>query len=579
MCTAHPSTYPRGPAQASTSVRALLTANPTTTCPHLPACRLKALPAGVQSTIARTAGRPARRACRLLSDAYGPLDGGLRMDGVDDAQELLGMVALSPHRFDCVTSLVLVARPTTVCPAGCIPALCTALPKLSSMYSVIRIHGADVAALAPLVPHLTSLVLAAHAHMGAGLGSLVPRLTWLRSLALPLASWCHNQTVQHELQVLSSLRHLQALEWLGGEGSVASAALWLPPLRALSGLTSLLIRPALHSWDEAAVDALRMGFPELVAVALKLDLEEAEGLRQAAVAALAAHTTLTTVQLDTRHVAQVVDLGCLSALHQLGKLAVTADHDGATDQILEAARHATGLTSLQLQPYYPSAEAASTHFPALAANLKDLRLAAADLRGHMFPVHMCALYGVTKLALESVVLDPTDPQEPLGLGNLEVLELCLTSCVRGGAVLQALQLARLSGLRDLTLDGDALPDDRPWTGDSGVVLGDVHLWQLLPLSSTLARLVLGGTGGCFGALNNIQGPGLAVVGRLTCLQHLALRGMAVLGSPCMHESLLPLPASLRRLELQTDAVAPGVLACLQAAARGQDCVVRVGSWV
>jgi hypothetical protein len=209
------------------------------------------------------------------------------------------MVAVRPHRFEHVTSLVLTAHPTAVdmeYPTGIITALCTALPKLSLLSAAMCVPDADVAALAPLVPHLTSLALAADAPVtGCGIRGLVA-FTALRSLALALHSWV---AVRDKLQVLSSLDHLQALEWLGDEDGVASAARWLPPLRALSGLTNLMIRPALDRWDEAAVDALRAGFPELAALALALQAElDDEELAQGAISALAARTALTSLQLD-----------------------------------------------------------------------------------------------------------------------------------------------------------------------------------------------------------------------------------------------------------------------------------------
>jgi hypothetical protein len=252
------------------------------------------------------------------------------------------------------------------------------------------------------------------------------------------------------------------------------------------------------------------------------------------------------------------------------------------DQILEAVGgRAMAPTSLLLERYRPPVAVDSTNFLALARNLKEVGLCKTYFREDTFPYHMGCLAGVTKLALVDVVLEGCNSEEPLGLselGDLEVLQLRLIDFEGVGAIHQVLGgLAGLRKLRDLTLDLRPELSSELVTGDD-MVLGDVHLWQLLPLCSTLTRLVLGDAKG-YGTLRNIKGPGLAVVGRLTCLRQLELGDLAVLASPCLDGFLLPLPASLRRLELRSDAVVPGVLARLQAAARGQDCAVRVGRWV
>jgi hypothetical protein len=118
-------------------------------------------------------------------------------------------------------------------------------------------------------------------------------------------------------------------------------------------------------------------------------------------------------------------------------------------------------------------------------------------------------------------------------------------------------LAGLSRLLDLALTAWECPTDKP--GDKEGVLGDVHAWQLLTPCHTLTCLVLGDSK-CADTLRSMEGPGLAMVGRLMCLHHLALCNMSVLDNSCLHEYLLPLPASLRRLELESDAVLPGVQA-------------------
>jgi hypothetical protein len=221
------------------------------------------------------------------------------------------------------------------------------------------------------------------------------------------------------------------------------------------------------------------------------------------------------------------------------------------------------------------------HFAPPVLNLKDLSLANLFFPQGKLLLLMRSVTGITRLALVGAVLELRNPEEPLGLselGNLEVLQLCLGGFEGEGAVQQVLlgELAGLSRLQDLTLGAGVEPEQE--VGDADVVMGDVYLWQLLPLCSTLTRLVLDGMLGA-GIVLSIRGPGLAVVGRLTCLHQLKLSSMDVLESPCLDGYLLPLPASLRRLELECNEVAPGVCSRLQAAARRQDCAVSVGYWV
>jgi hypothetical protein len=552
-----------------------------TSCHHLPVCRLKSLPADILSTIARRAGRPTSRASRLLSNAHGPLGCGLRLDGLGGARELLAMAALRPHRFDHVTSVVLTTRAgePLAHPTGILLPLCNALPKLAALSTARPKDCTDLAGLAPLVPHLTALNLPRPAGGGDGLPSLLA-LTGLRSLAIPLLSWAM-LTAKHAggraaqqaaavaaLHSLGSLRCLRALEWLHGPGNATGVpAEWFASLSVLGGLTSLLIRADLHTWDPAAVATLRTGFPELSALALSLRYTDM-AVAQAAVAALAQRTALTSLQLWLgRYSPQVPDLRCLSTLRQLGSLAVQAESGAGVEQIVGVLGLATGLTSLHLGGYCSDDEAAGQHFRALGRTLEDVAFISPcfSFGSASFAAHLGCLTLVTSLRLEGVPL--TSHKGPLGLGKMSCLEVLHISVSNFGDASGMLdELDGLGWLRDLTLSA----------GDLN--LQDVHLWQLLPLCHTLTRLALGGTKSA-DTLRSVQGPGLAVVGRLTCLHELKLCNMEVMESRCLHEYLLPLPASLRRLELESDGVLPGVQASLQAAAGVQDCAVRCGSWV
>jgi hypothetical protein len=73
-----------------------------------------------------------------------------------------------------------------------------------------------------------------------------------------------------------------------------------------------------------------------------------------------------------------------------------------------------------------------------------------------------------------------------------------------------------------------------------------------------------------------------VVGRLTCLRELVLCKLHALWSTALLEYLLPLPGSLRKLELEcSELMGPDtdVWAELQAAAAAQDCPASLyGDW-
>jgi hypothetical protein len=226
------------------------------------------MPADVLPTVARKAGSPSRGASHLLSDAYGPLDCGLCLDGFSSIREPLAMAAadpLRPHHFDHITPTGARRQdgPKGSCPPSAPPCQGSRPrpPRTASGAPLL-----DLAALAPLMPRLTALPLpASSGDMGARIPVMLAH-TGLRSLALPLHSlvlW----PAHSELHALSCFRHLQSLEWLGCRFSASDSA-WLPQLRVLGGLTSLLIRPAVDTWDAAAVDTLRTGFPSLAALAL-----------------------------------------------------------------------------------------------------------------------------------------------------------------------------------------------------------------------------------------------------------------------------------------------------------------------
>jgi hypothetical protein len=408
----------------------------------------------VLSTISRKAGRATRRACHLLSYAYGPLDCGLRLDGSSSVQQLLSMTAHSSSCFEHVTCLVLTAPipPPNAAPlespAGSLPTLCAAMPKLASLRVPITIRDLNgLAGSVPLLPRLTSLALPSVTFANPGLPSL--ELTRLHSVVLPLHAWATPST----LQVLSSFHRLRALEWLDGaleaygSGAVDPAPMavdaerYFTPLRVLSDLTSLLIRPGSHTWDQAALDTLRTGFPMLAALALNLKTKQPHGDdeeipvadEQAPIAALAARTALTSLQLDisgamVAPAQQKVDLRCMSSLWQLRELTAVAEARCSFRQILDIMMTATALTSLHLAEYIADQDRAAWQcFAALAGRLKALDFTHMAFQEGASALHLACLTRITNLRLANWSLPLPDQQverEVLGrMRYLEVLQL------------------------------------------------------------------------------------------------------------------------------------------------------------
>jgi hypothetical protein len=89
-------------------------------------------------------------------------------------------------------------------------------------------------------------------------------------------------------------------------------------------------------------------------------------------------------------------------------------------------------------------------------------------------------------------------------------------------------------LQVLTLPGDY---DLNCNEAGGKVVTGADLWQLLPLQSTLPHLDRS-------VVNGVDGPGLAVIGKLTCLRALQLSGVSALKPADVAKHLLPLPPNV-----------------------------------
>jgi hypothetical protein len=555
------------------------------------ACRLDLLPNPALAIITRKAGRHTRRTCKPLRDAY-PLDCGICLDGVATAADITSLLTLNPQRFSHITALQLTAPPdSTAYSAGLLKAVARSFPQLGNLRfsSWPATRGKHLAHLSLLAPCLTALTLPAR--IGGSpqvVAASLLKLTALHTLSLP-GAFGGNASEVARLSGLKQLQHLDLQHH--GEGYGLAADSFLPALRALSGLTGLAISPPLQfNLDPAALDVLRTSLPRLSALTLIATTMPRSALAGNAprpeaevIAALGHRTALTRLALGIPARGHGLELRALSSLRQLGRLC--AGGRWLVDNLLPdrppglTLCGATALTALHLTGHWsPSIHDVVTlpsNLARVADTLKVLHLTLAWLPASYFQEHAESWRQLAELRLVDVALDclgSSCENHGIHLGklsNLEVLEV--SNSFDAQVRLERIHdLPQLTRLRDLTLGFCELSE---WAG----AIGDEDIWTcLLPLRHSLTRVQLRG----FLDENHdsgIEGRGLQVVGMLSCLKELRLCNLEVLTSPQLHEYLLPLPASLRRLQLQCDDELPAEpLAAVQAAANRQDCAVRVG---
>jgi hypothetical protein len=558
--------------------------------PNRVACRLTSLPSDVQSTIYRKAGRHTRQVAPLWNDAYGPLDCGIRLDHVRNKADMEDLLARDPSRFSDVTALCfrtelpLGSAPDNLHPADVISALPSAFPKLQALdvrsYNGGSVSAAGLRSLSTLSSCLTCLALPAVAPFLPAVAQLA-LLTSLRSLSF---DWHNDNAGSPDLVqgmlALSGLPHLQLLQY-PSQPSICScpAADLLPVLRRMD-LTDLGLNLYLHSWDLDSVEALRTALPQLSALTLLLDFFGTFGnygpdpaSTHAVVAALAQRTALRSLTLDVSDIFhEHHNLASLSAL-QLARLDVKADAEGGPctgklEVLLAAMAVNSTLTSFAFNegmPVFADLSQAALHsLAALAPGLRSFTLSAVLMDDAALLDVVGTMTRLTALHLEGglVHIERKHAVEQLSrLTALQVLEICTRGFRLTQAAVQAINA--LPNLRDLSVGCC----DAPQEVEDKLVDASC-MWSLVSKQHTLTRLALSSAG--------LTGPALgSIVGRMTALQHLELKHMAVITCPLLHKHLLPLPPALRMLRFRSRCLVPEVSAALQAAAQQQGCAFIV----
>jgi hypothetical protein len=551
--------------------------NPTT----LPACRLRFLPDDVLDIIARNAGRPARRACKMLHDAYGPLDCGLRLEDVTTAADITSLLTLHPQRLSHITALQLTAPPGhTAYSADFLEAVARSFPQLGNLRfpSGASMRGDHLSQLRPLAPSLTSLMLPPTVDSPSKAVASLLGLTSLHTLTLP-----GTFAVTSEVGRLSDLKQLQHLDLQHRAGLLLAPAHVLPALRTLSGLTSLAIRPTMVDFDHDSRDMLRTALPCLSALTLLVDVRFQHQGNNAPtaselVAALGHRTALTSLSLAISCTVLQPHGDGLGALSSLGLARLRLEGSWLVDELLRgaaAAAHGGALSALT-RLHLAACCGIPRKLRRVAPNLKAFSLSNARVANSAtcFQGNAQTWGQLTELRLVNVTVEsPGEGHGGIGLGkmsNLEVLEISNQCTMHIHPDIQ--EMRQLTRLRELSLRCCDLPR-------CPHAVNDKDIRRSLLLLRQLTRLELGGLWKDPAASRVKAGQGLAVVRRLSRLKELRLCNLAVLTKPRLPRYLLPLPASLRRLELECgDELRSEVLAAVQAATDMQDCALRVGGW-
>jgi hypothetical protein len=561
-----------------------------------------------------------------MRSMYGPLDGAITLDGIHTRQQLDALLAPDPTRLHHATSLSLTTRdpslyepaPTTLLDPEFLAALPAAFPKLRSLTfsAASKVLEPELSILAPRSSFLTAITLPALAggRLHAAAISIQP-FTNLIALAVDLGVVKVVNDLRQALAELACLPSLRDLamwgEHLDHDGLAAEhaclgcAAHWFSRLGSLT-LTRLAVHMPLHRWDHAAAQALATALPQLKALVISPDFQHASGdqqpadasARQPVLDALASRTGLTALQLNLGGLGAGASLrGCskLLQLHELHVVASNGTEDAGHDpadpegqllqELLEAMAVHRTLTRLAVAraqwisvPVGVSGQGLH-HLLSLSGSLEVLELAAR--LPCSFVSSLVAMTRLSRLKFTNVSFDGVDFREwqraanehwpsLSRLSNLQVLEVMDDRYELGKAFL--LHASALTHLRELALGVNY--DD----GAGHEMVCDADVWRISGLHRTLTRLTFEKIDGM-----EVTGPGLAVVSRLTCLQHLAVNQLQRSTYERLHEYLLPLPPSLRRLHAEHWAADAGweveLHESLVAAAWRQDCAVRVGDWL
>jgi hypothetical protein len=379
--------------------------------------------------------------------------------------------------------------------------------------------------------------------------------------------------------------------------------------RTLSGLTSLAMRRHLFDFDPDSFDMLRTSLPRLSALTFvvgdRLNISDPrpgyewhEGDQWAAdaVAALAHRSALTSLELYVPggyglEELAVLRLGRLSLevmteAREIEKLLcripASVDSDLVALTHLHLGNFDHGIRDLirlprnlhQVAPHLKVFSASSAcMYTDYFSSQAQLQISCSG-QEQVQPWRQLTELRLVDSRIKCHYGDATNVGT-LGLGamaNLEVLEISNVGTYEDCDIQPVLrELRQLTRVRELSLNYLVGEYRIPrWAGPH-VSVREI----LLPLQHSLTRLELGGSA----AADLIEGPGLE---RLSRLRELRLCGnLEALASPLLqpHCYLLPLPASLRRLELACSRLHEELLAAVQAAANKQECALRVGRWL
>jgi hypothetical protein len=326
------------------------------------------------------------------------------------------------------------------------------------------------------------------------------------------------------------------------------------------------------NWDQACVDTLR-GLSLLRCLQLSPYFKPSHGhaadsLPQASVtAALAQLTPLTSLTLKTIYM-DASPLQCMSALSQLSHLSLVMAFPETpllTDLLVALGAHQLTRLCIATTPDMWNAavltDQACHNLTLMAGCLQELSVHVIFKSAHSLCSTLAALTRLTRLTVELPDSDWAarepwwDPSamsipkaEKAWAGAMAPLaapkRLSALHIVGEGAdAISAACLGRVScfsQLRELSVYGDdwRKGDDARW----GRAVTGADLWQLLPLQSTLTYLHLG-------QFRSVDGPGLAVIGKLTCLRTLKLSHIKMIDAT-LPKYLLPLPPKLCNIHLR-----------------------------
>jgi hypothetical protein len=547
-------------------------------------------------------GRPSRLLSKQMLAAYGPLQGGLRMEHYTLPQ-LLRIVQHHCTRLQGTTALELhhtaagyssdstpAELPLTTGPEPQLPrhALFAALPTAFRRLRSLSLRGAwhhsctshaDLQLLAPLGSSLTALTVRMEAESSLQPAPVTTHplvaaggwpLTSLRHLDITFADcWLElpSEEAAHWLGCLALMPHLVKLDLrLRSIDASVSAAQWLPGLaQAVPRLTSLRLCTT-ATWDGPALAALQHGLPALAALSISLFAHpqyQPDPINDV-LAVLARRTALALLALDLSldgdELLQPLPTGLQAPDWKLDLRFKYSDVGQSVWWLLEALQAQTALTSLEItcSQWEINCNAGVLHRSLLALPLTLRKLSMWCCYRDFDPA--CLMEGIARQPqLEELHLSSCDITEwPEGVAarlssmtRLRALRLSW-SCFPG-SFMQV--VAALTQLEELEVRGPRAAQEH---FEDSALQHLQHLQQLTRLQLLCDEY--------------IQGPGLTVLQHMGALHELDLELDEDVYQQ-MGRWLLPLPPKLHKLAFRSmDRPDDEVLA----AAKLQGCVVIGG---